>query len=484
LGPDIPIPGPESYLTQVGGIAVGYSTTSHRFLVAYMTKSDSVITKRSTWPEMRVQLVSSTGTLVGSAVRIAGSWARDPSIAWNSSTDEFAVAYSLEPTDSHYLSGFSIVSPSNAQMFHSWTFNGSATGRTTWTSLDYNASTNRYVMVWWEGRAKAAEITATGSTFNVLKMGTSSFIIGKDSYDGLSAALNPVSGTIWLVGMMGNNDSDVGGLELNGHGVALGSPRIIGLSPVSNGQPLAQNYVRVASSSASAAWLAVYNRSFQTVMVESTRTTTTGGGNSATFADYTEGSAGSGSSGSSGGISTPPPATCSGSAPASNFVCVGSSWVPCDHPMAVAAGKSCSAPPPVTTPPPHQSQGTSTPPPATCSGSAPVSGWVCVGDGWLPPDHPGAIAYLASHSGGASQGSTAPPPSNPYAPCVTPPPGSGWVCTAQGNWLPPDNPNAIPALPTCSSSYGTPPVAGWVRVGDGWLPPDHPGAVNAICKAP
>jgi hypothetical protein len=323
-------------------------------------------------------------------------------------------------------------------------------------------------------------------------MGTVSTVVGKNSYDGLSAAFNPASGTMWLVGMTGTKDWDVAGLELNGHGVALGSYRIIGQNA-----GVAQGYVRVAPAT-TPGWLAVYNRNWQAVMVEATTTSTTAGGSTATFAAYSAGST-SGSSTGTGGASTgggststPPPAgpSCDGAhKPVASWVCVsddmGTGWLPPDNPRAIAfLGGGSSTPPPTSTPP-QQSQSSSTPPPtASCTTSKPVSSWICVNGGWLPPDHPLAIAYMASHTTSTSQGSTAPPPSNPYAPCVTSPPGSGWVCTAQGNWLPPDNPNAIPAMPTCSSSYGRAPVSGWVRVGDGWLPPDHPGAVNAICKAP
>jgi hypothetical protein len=66
----------------------------------------------------------------------------------------------------------------------------------------------------------------------------------------------------------------------------------------------------------------------------------------------------------------------------------------------------------------------------SCTTVKPAPDWVCVNGGWLPPDHPLAIA---------AQG---PPPPAPPASCATIQPGPDWVCV-NGGWVPPDNPLAI-----------------------------------------
>jgi hypothetical protein len=80
---------------------------------------------------------------------------------------------------------------------------------------------------------------------------------------------------------------------------------------------------------------------------------------------------------------TPPPTTtaaCKGAPPVGNWVCVGTSWVPPDHPLAAGGVPASQVP---------YNDG-------TCSGAAPVAGWVCIRGGWLPRNHPIAIATLGS----------------------------------------------------------------------------------------
>jgi hypothetical protein len=483
LGPETVVTDSTAFLT-IGGIAVGYSPSLQVFLVVYKTAPAPSSPSR-----LRAQLFNLNGAKISGSVQISDTFGDFPSIAWNPVDQAFGVSYSGED-QSHVNDFFSVfvrIPASNPGTFSRTRFNTSATGRTAATSIEYNPSTGNYVMVWQEPQhAKVAEISASGT---VLTMGTASTVVGRNSYDALSAALNPTSGTFLLVGLMGSGD-DVGGAELNAHGVRTSSSDtgvLLSKSPVSPAEPA--RYTLVRTNTEAPHWITVFKR-MSAVMTQEVATSTTGGGGTAKFAAYTAGST-SGSGGTStgsGGTSTPPPSgpSCAGaSKPVSSWVCVsdsmGTGWLPPDNPRTIQFLQGGTPPP--SNPPPQETQAPSTPPPTTsCTSSKPVSSWVCVNGGWLPPDHPLALAYLKTHTT-STQGSTTPPPTNPYAPCVTPPPGTGWVCTAQGNWLPPDNPNAIPALPTCSSSYGNPPVAGWVRVGDGWLPPDHPGALNAICKA-
>jgi hypothetical protein len=166
------------------------------------------------------------------------------------------------------------------------------------------------------------------------------------------------------------------------------------------------------------------------------------------------------------GTSTPPPSTpsspvsCTTTKPVSNWVCVNGGWLPPDHPLAIAAGLgSPPAAPPPSTPPPSTPPPSTPPPTTSCTTAKPVSNWICVNGGWLPPDHPLAIAAMAG--GGASSGSTTPPPSTP----------------------PPSQPSTT-TLPACAAGLQpASPVRGWVRVNGGWVPPDHPLAAQATCQA-
>jgi glucose/arabinose dehydrogenase len=139
--------------------------------------------------------------------------------------------------------------------------------------------------------------------------------------------------------------------------------------------------------------------------------------------------AGAGLGGASGDA-----AGCTTAQPVSGWLCVNGGWVPPDHPL---AGGAPTAPPPPTPPSPPPAA----PGPTTCTTIQPVSTWVCVNGGWLPPDHPLAAGAPAP---------TPPPPPPPPPPssggCTTPDPFAGipgltGVCVG-GSWIPSNHPLA------------------------------------------
>jgi hypothetical protein len=120
----------------------------------------------------------------------------------------------------------------------------------------------------------------------------------------------------------------------------------------------------------------------------------------------------------------PVPVTCTSAPPAPGWVCIGDGWVPANHPLAIAP----AAPAPSAPPPPPASQ--------ACSGGAPAPGWVCVNGGWVPADHPLAAAAGTSAPAVPSE---APPVTTQT--CAGLPPGPGWICV-NGGWVPADHPLA------------------------------------------
>ena len=133
---------------------------------------------------------------------------------------------------------------------------------------------------------------------------------------------------------------------------------------------------------------------------------------------------------------TPPPPTstssCLGTAPVAGWACVNGGWVPPDHPLALAAG---AAPAPAPAP----SQPVPAPVPSTCTTIKPAANWVCVNGGWVPPDSPLALTATAP-----APAPTSPAPSLPTGGCTTPDPFvvmGGGVCVA-GNWVPKGHPLA------------------------------------------
>ena len=146
-----------------------------------------------------------------------------------------------------------------------------------------------------------------------------------------------------------------------------------------------------------------------------------------------------------GPVTLPP--VCEFAPPGSNWVCVNGGWVPEDHPLALANPPISPTPPlpPLPTLPPPE------PPvvgPVGCASVQPVSTWICVNGGWVPPDHPLAV--------GASTNPT--PPSTPPAPPLPPVPPTG--CLGPDPFV------------------GIPGLVG-VCVNGGWVPLSHPLARRA-----
>lgn len=478
------------------GAALAYSSTSQRFLVAW--KSFPGLPAGAPI-RLKVTLVNTSGARVSDVVNVSPEFGRDPGVAWDPTTNQFGVSFNGENgSGSVAYSAFAVVPAWNPAGFTRQTFNSIAGGMTTISDLAFNTATKRYVMTWFEFSSGAlARIAEFGAAGNLLAMGTASGRLG--SYDALSIAYNPVSGTFLLGGVDRTNDAMLG-LELNSRGFPFNGENTVS----SSHRP--SYYTRVSSSTHSKSWNGTFAaRNFN-------------GMGSVMVTGFASGGGPAGAFGSSGGAtpppsSPPPPTGCTTIQPGPGWTCVNGGWLP-----------------PTTTPPP--STGTCTTmspgpgwvcvnggwlPPTTTGGSGggcstpkPVSNWVCVNGGWVPPDSPLAPTScstprpgtnwvcvnggwlppdLAPSTGGGGGGCSTVkpvsnwvcvnggwvPPDSPLAPtsCTTPRPGTNWVCV-NGGWLPPDQAPATSAPIVVSSCPGSAPAAGWVCVNGGWVPPNHP----------
>jgi glucose/arabinose dehydrogenase len=146
-------------------------------------------------------------------------------------------------------------------------------------------------------------------------------------------------------------------------------------------------------------------------------------------------STGGGSGG--GGTGTGPGTACVTPQPVSDWVCVNGGWVPPNHPLAAGGGSGSGGS--------GGSGGSagagSSTPPATCTTPQPVASWVCVNGGWVPPDHPLAAGGSSQPGGGTPPGGTSPGGTGGAGACTTTQPVANWVCV-NGGWVPPDHPLA------------------------------------------
>ncbi|HEX7088123.1 MAG TPA: PQQ-dependent sugar dehydrogenase [Vicinamibacterales bacterium] len=154
-----------------------------------------------------------------------------------------------------------------------------------------------------------------------------------------------------------------------------------------------------------------------------------------------DGGTGDTAGGGTGGTGDGGVVTCTTSAPAAGWVCVSGSWVPPDHPLAGSAGGGggTGGTGGGTN---GGTGGTGGGGVVTCTTPAPGAGWVCVGGSWVPPDHPLAVSGGGTgDTGGGTGGGTGGTDGGGAVTCTTPAPGAGWVC-ASGSWVPPDHPLA------------------------------------------
>ncbi len=419
-----------------GNLAVAYSPTSQRFLVAWRNPNHSI----------SARLVTNTATPVGSAVLLSSGLGRDPSVAWNSDTNEFGVSFSGET-----YSAFVVVPPSNPAAFNRNTFNISNGILTTMTDVAYNPVTNRYVMGWFELSSGAlARVAEFDSNANLITQGVGSTKLG--SYDAFSLSYNGASGTFLMIGVSRDIDT-VMGIELNSRGFPFNGENTLSASRPSR-------HPRVAASKTGK----TFNVTFS-------------GANFASL-DSLIATAYAASGGPSGSFASPPPSSpsapsspsvvpggCTTIQPAPGWVCNNGNWLPPPDPV---------APPP----PPPPSTPTTSPQTTGCTTIKPGADWQCVNGNWLPP----STAPL--------QPTSTPPPPPPPPPstttgCTTIKPASDWVCV-NGNWLPPSMVSSAPPPPSTpapapvvsTGCVGAAPGAGWVCVQGQWVPSNHPLALS------
>jgi glucose/arabinose dehydrogenase len=169
------------------------------------------------------------------------------------------------------------------------------------------------------------------------------------------------------------------------------------------------------------------------------------GGEWVTRADPRAAGAGLGGSGASGSRDTVPSSRggCTTAQPMTNWVCVGNGWVPPDHPLA-GSGAAAGPGTPSGSQGPSAGGGATGGATAACSSIQPAPDWVCVGDGWVPATHP--LAAAGSSQGGGTGGGSG---------------GTGGAGAIPGNCATPD------------PFAGLPGVVG-VCIGGGWVPSTHP----------
>jgi hypothetical protein len=420
------------------GVAIDFSRTSGRFLVAYETITHVT----------QVQLLGSDGSTLTGPMTVSAGQGESPGVTWNSLTNEFGVSISDNDGGS---SALAIVPATNPGAFRRTGFNPLSGAKAFMTDIAFNTSTQHYLMAWYQDvagvrNAKVAEFDSSGV---LLGFGTAANF---GSYDALGIAYNRNSGTAAIVGIDGSDELRVA--EVNAHGVRFAPDQTLstGFNPV--------RYPRVDASATASRWFTVVSRGsgspnfaqFQGTGEVLLQTGTTGGGPAGTY------SGGGGTTTGGGGGTT----GCTTVQPGPGWTCVNGGWLP---PTTSTGGTTTGSTGGCTTVqpgpgwtcvnggwlPPTTSTGTTGGSTGGCATVQPGPGWTCVNGGWLPP---------TTSTGGTTSGST--------SSCTTVQPGTGWTCV-NGSWFPPGS--TTTTTTSTSSCTTVQPGSGWICVNGNWLPP-------------
>jgi hypothetical protein len=429
------------------GSPAAYSPVSQKFLVAWQTCCGG-------GSDVRYRLVDLAGNPVGGVVTVSGGYGRDPNVAWNPNTNEWAVAYC--GTDlSGAIAAIGRVNGAGTLVRRATLYRDLATYI---NDVAYNPSTGNYVMVFsapFSGGTRGLEANVNA---DLVAEGLISSIVG--AYDGMGLSRSPVSGSMLLVGHH-SSSSNVGALELTKRGSRSGNERVI---TSTNPQPtMGSFYPRASFSTIAPRWLITYSKDFSATFVQEVDTTTTNGG-----ADIPLGPLQSPSPSPSpsptptptptptGGCTTPDPFAAMGGG-----TCYNGGWYP---PGSAPGPAPAPAPTPTPTPTPApvpQSGGCTTPDPFAAMG-----GGTCYNGGWYPP---GSIAPAPAPAPAPTPTPT--PTPAPSAGCTTPDPFAamgGGTCV-NGGWLPP---GIAPTAPSngCPGSDPFASSGGGVCINGGWVP--------------
>ncbi len=179
--------GPESQISADGSwweasADIAYSTSSKEFLVVWQAQG------------IRAQRIGNGGEMLGGNIYVTGTdYHRDPSVAYNSATNEFMVVYAGADTVSAYAAARRVAAGSGALVGAETMLNRAKA--TYITDVAYDSVSNRYLAAWYQGGTFGRVLDAAGNPLtDVLLLGTRF-----TSYDGLGLDFSPVSGTYLMV---------------------------------------------------------------------------------------------------------------------------------------------------------------------------------------------------------------------------------------------------------------------------------------------
>ena len=407
---------------------LAYAPSSNEFLVVWTDGLNN----------LRAQRVKGDGSLAGSVFFVANTslWEGFPTLAYNSTQDEYLVAYYFEPSGSSAV-GTQRVKPGTGALIgtRNTLYSG---GFNQYPEIAYNSATNQYLAITWGFSGSQWLLRGRLADGNAQPLGAATLALAaKGGGDGIGLGYNPVSNT-YMADYQSQTNAETWGVEIGAAGGPGTQIQLTYSGTTLSVQP------RVEANPNTDQWLTVMSKSFANITGQLVRhgltppptgcsTPSPGTGYTCVNGTWVPPAGGGGTGGGT--------ATCTTPKPAANFVCVNGNWLP---------GPSCTTPSPgagytcvngTWVAPTGSGGGTGGS--GTCTTAKPAANWTCVNGNWLPP-------WMVPSS------------------CTTPKPGTNFVCV-NGNWLP--DTSGSGGTGGTGSCTTIKPGANWTCVNGNWLPP-------------
>ena len=239
--------------------AIEYSPTSQNFLVAWQSNAYRIHAAR----------VSAAGAVIDRFAitdPVGGTGERDPSVAYNPTTNQYLVAYSGWGSSGAHVTA-RLVSAANAALS---TPQIVALGTATYiTEASFSSTAGTYLVTWYQAPAGILSRVVHENGTPIGSVTPVSNRIG--TYDSLGLAFNTTSGTYAMVGH-DTQSAENGAVELS----VAGAPASMAI--VTNaGGPIGNFYPKVASHTSAAQWMLTTAHNFSSLVAQVFVSGTTGG---------------------------------------------------------------------------------------------------------------------------------------------------------------------------------------------------------------
>jgi hypothetical protein len=252
--------GPES---QISSERSSWDATAH---AAYSTVSkEFLVVWQGAGAQIRAQRIGNWGEMLGTNLPITlTDYHRDPSVAYNPTTNEFLLVYAGADAISPFVVARRVAAGSGA-LLGGETLLSRARG--IWiTNVAYNPVTNRYLAAWYQGGTFGRLLDAAANIVSDVFVVSTRFT----AYDGLGLDYNPSNGSFMYVAQDAYSSQD-GAVELSWAGIP-------DIGFVATDSPVPVNHPRVAARTDKAEWLMTATANFASVIVQALQSTRSGDG--------------------------------------------------------------------------------------------------------------------------------------------------------------------------------------------------------------